>query len=1377
MDRPMHETLEGFRLSPQQRRSWAERQLHGAGWHKTVVAVVMEGELSPEALRAAVAEVISRHEILRTRFQTPPGETVPLQVIGEPPPADEAPPAALGVAGGERLEEVLDAAWNLPLDPLTGEVLKVAITPLAERRHLVVAVFSALVCDAAAALQVMREVARVYAGDGGADVEPLQYADLAEWQNGFLESAEAQAGRSYWADLRWDEFPGASLPFQRQGTVPPFSPRAMGMAIDAATARGLDEAAVRCGASLRVLLLTCWQVLLARLGNGDDFVLGVVHDGRRYPELAEAVGPFARCLPSPYRLDPALLLREQAARTAELDTVLAGWQESFPIDRAAGAAFPAVRFGFAATGRGDLLAGGPPTVRLERIRSYGERFALALECTRATAGLGVELHYDAAQLPREAVALLAGRFARLLQSAVEDLSRPVATLEILPEEERRQVLTGFNPAAAALPDATCLHEIFAGWAAREPQRLAVVSAGRRSTYGELNAQANRLGRHLQALGAGAEKRVALCLERSTDLLVALLAVLKTGAAFVPLDPAFPPERMALMLGDSGARLLVSTSPLLSSLSTPGVQQVALDIDTEEIARRAAHDLDVAVDPSCLAYAIFTSGSTGRPKGVGVEHRQLFHYVRAVLARLDPPAGASFAAVSTFAADLGYTAVFSSLATGGRLLLVPAEQAADPEAMAACFRSHPVDVLKITPSHLAALLVASSGRDLIPRCRLVLGGEALTWELIDRIRALAPGCTILNHYGPTESTVGASTFQVPSVARDEAAGTVPLGQPLEHARAYVLDAVGLPVPLGVPGELHIGGAGLSRGYLNDPRLTAERFVPDPYGAEPGARLYRTGDRARWLLSGDLEFLGRVDEQLKIRGFRVEPGEIEKTLERHPAVATAKVVGREEASGDLRLAAYVTVDAQHAGPVHRLLHLRDQGDLRDQPLFELPNGMTVAHVNDSETRFLYREIFGERTYLQHGIQIPDGACVVDVGASIGLFSLLAVQAARGVRVFAFEPVPRVFRALRLNAEIYGGIQAFEVGLSRERRRAEITCYPHMTLMSSLYADPAEERQVVRSFLRQSQTLDAAEEAPAGGLLEELLQDRLSQETATIELRRLSDIFREQAIQHVDLLKIDVQKSEHDVLAGIDEEDWPKIQQVVLEVHDIAGRLGEITRLLESKGFAVAVEQEQALAGTPLYDVYARRPSAATASGIHGDRPPASPWSTPVRLVEELQKHLQAALPEPMVPSSLSLLARLPLMPNGKLDRCALPEPESVSFATRRTYELAKTETEKKLAEIWSAVLGSLNFGIRDNFFQIGGHSLLVARALARIRQVFAVEVTLRDFFDHPTIAVLARRIETAEPLVATQEERIHRLVRAAYRQSQPPLDGGLMPGSEE
>ena len=461
----------------------------------------------------------------------------------------------------------------------------------------------------------------------------------------------------------------------------------------------------------------------------------------------------------------------------------------------------------------------------------------------------------------------------------------------------------------------------------------------RLTYGELNSRANQLAHHLQTLGVGSDTSVAICADRSLEMIIAILGVLKAGGAYVPLDPALPKERLAFMLADTQAPVLLTQQSLLESLPEHKAQVVTLEAESDTL-----HSGDACIsgiNPENLAYVIYTSGSTGKPKGVAIEHQQLLNYVNGILEKLNLQNSASYAMVSTFGADLGHTMLFSALCSGGTLHIISQERAANPEALAEYFRRHPIDCLKITPPHLSALMAASNPADVLPRQKLVLGGDAASWELIEQIRPLAPQCAILNHYGPTETTVGVLTYQVDQTSLASQSATLPLGRPLPNSQIYILDHQLNPVPTGVGGELHIGGAGLARGYLNQPDLTAEKFIPNPFfigNREQGTgdrgqgtgnreqeqvenpkskirnpksnRLYKTGDLARYLPDGNIEFLGRIDHQVKIRGFRIELGEVESVLAQHPAVQKAVVIVREETPGDKRLVAYVVPNSEQA-----------------------------------------------------------------------------------------------------------------------------------------------------------------------------------------------------------------------------------------------------------------------------------------------------------------------------------------------------------------------------------------------------------------------------------------------------------------------------------
>jgi amino acid adenylation domain-containing protein len=435
----------------------------------------------------------------------------------------------------------------------------------------------------------------------------------------------------------------------------------------------------------------------------------------------------------------------------------------------------------------------------------------------------------------------------------------------------------------------CLHHLIEAQSARTPDADALAFEGERLTYRELERRANALAARLRGLGAGPEARVGLCVGRSLEMVVAILAVLKAGAAYVPMDVAFPPERLAFMLSDAGAKIVLTHSALVTKL--PSSAEL-VRVDEFDWKNADAAPGDPGVKAENLAYVIYTSGSTGQPKGVGIEHRNIVRYVRAVAERLQLEPGMAHATVSTIAADLGNTVIFPALATGGCLHVVAQERVESRALFAEYLRTNRIDVLKIVPSHLAALQSGGRPEEVMPARRLILGGEASRLEWIERLRAAAPQCVIYNHYGPTETTVGVLTYRVGAELPSTPSRNLPLGRPLPDTRIHLLDEHGRPVAAGEKGEICIAGLQVARGYLNRPELSAERFVRDPFSADPQARMYRTGDLGRMLPEGDIEFCGRGDHQVKVHGYRVELGEIEAALREDDRVQDAVVLLRDE-----------------------------------------------------------------------------------------------------------------------------------------------------------------------------------------------------------------------------------------------------------------------------------------------------------------------------------------------------------------------------------------------------------------------------------------------------------------------------------------------------
>ncbi|HWN45491.1 MAG TPA: amino acid adenylation domain-containing protein, partial [Thermoanaerobaculia bacterium] len=907
------------------------------------------------------------------------------------------------------------------------------------------------------------------------------------------------------------------------------------------------------------------------------------------------------------------------------------------------------------------------------------------------------------------------------------------------EAHRWQRLAEWNDTAAPFPDGIALHEPFEEQARRAPGAVAVEHESGSLTYAELADRADQLARRLAALGAGPGSLVGIHLARSPGMIVAALAVLKAGAAYVPIESTWPRERVRFILESQRiAHLLTGTRELEALEEVGRAVPHALCVDNESSLEGPEVQVPHPAGPDDLAYVIFTSGSTGNPKGVMVRHRpavNLIHWVNSTFG-VGPSDRLLF--ITSLSFDLSVYDVFGTLAAGGTIRLASSEELRDPECLVRILTdegitfwdSAPAALQQLVPFFPAPGTVRSSLR------RVFLSGDWIPVTLPDRVRESFAGARVISLGGATEATIWSNVYPIGEI--DPAWKSIPYGRPIANARYHVLDEGLEPCPVGDAGDLYIGGMGggcLAAGYAGAPDLTADRFLPDPFSREEGGRLYRTGDRARYWPDGNLEFLGRLDNQVKIRGYRIELGEIEAAIAGHPGVEGAVVLAPAGPTGDRRLVAYVQPHLDRAGTVLRWLHLERKGGLEGQSFHELPDGTVLAHRNRSETEFLYREIFEEGEYFRHGIGLRDGDCVLDVGANIGLFTLLAGRAA-DVRIHAFEPIPPLASTLRVNAGLHGlDARVHDCGLSDEDGTAEFTYYPHVSLISGRHSDPVGEREVVRAFvLDQIGNAGLPDEQ-----IEELLDERLRTERVACRLRTLSGVLAEEGIDQVGLLKIDVEKSEMEVLGGIRDEDWPKIRQVVVEVHDEAGRLERATSLLRRHGFEVFVEQETALTGSGFHNVYARRP------GDEGEARPVRPapaWTTPAQLIGGIRASLRERLPEYMLPTAFVLLEEFPVSANGKLDRKALPAPESVRHGIgwgEREHVAPSTPAEEALAAIWSEILGVERIGAHDSFLDLGGHSLLATQVLARVRDRMGVELTLRDVFDRPVLGALAALIE--------------------------------------
>ena len=915
----------GSRLSPQQLRAWRLERDEGIACANRS-ALCLEGRLDRGAWRRALGAVVARHDVLRTAFRLAAGASAPLAFV-LPPGTLTLPEIDLSALGpGPRaagLARLLGSLAGLRLDLENGRVWRAVLVRLGECDHRLWLALAAACADPGSLAPLAADLLAAYEvqlGGRRQGLPPaLQYAEVAAWQNGLLEGADTaeavELWRQHWRGHDLDAEIALPPPLSEPAAVAgPLLAEAVDVPLDREAAGSLARLAAAWDCPLPALALTGWIAVLARATGRDQVLAGVLHTGRDLAELQGVVGPLARYLPVVARCRPQDPPRHAVDEVREALTEAERRGEYFSWDQASGHAAGGFPVCFeAATEPWRLAAGGLAVTPAPAAwnGSLLDRFCLALSCRGTGDELRLAVRYDRRRLRPEAAHRLAGRLSALLGSLA---GRPAASLAdhpaMAPEEMERWLALCRSSPPAADPswEHGTLHRELEAQADRAPDRVAVVAGSCWLTFGELDARSNRLARHLRAAGAGPEVPVALCLERQVEAVVAMLAAWKAGAAHVPLDVAQPVERLTRCLADARTPLLVTLSRLAAALpgggDLPGVRMVRLDADAAAIAARSAARLAGDPGPRGLAYVIYTSGSTGRPKGVQVEHRSALHLLAALAAALGPPAAQAARGRGPLRASLNAPLYFDVsigqlllLLRGHTLHMVPQEVRADGTALLRFLRERDIDLLDGTPAQLR-LLVEAGLLDGAAGPRLLWSaGEAVDGPLWQRLGEAAPTVSY-NLYGPTEGTVYATWHRI------EPGSTRPtIGRPLPGYEAFLLDGDQRPVPPGAPGEICLGGAGLARGYLGDPGLTAERFVPHPHATRPGERLYRTGDLARHLLDGNVEFLGRRDRQVKIRGFRVELGEIEAALLAVPGVRQAAVMAWEAAPGDRRLVAYV------------------------------------------------------------------------------------------------------------------------------------------------------------------------------------------------------------------------------------------------------------------------------------------------------------------------------------------------------------------------------------------------------------------------------------------------------------------------------------------
>ncbi|MDZ8084262.1 MAG: amino acid adenylation domain-containing protein [Nostoc sp. DedQUE12b] len=926
---------ENLPLSFAQQRLWFLAQLEpDSPFYNLPAAVRLEGELNVEALQQTFNEIINRHEALRTNFQIIEGQAV--AVISEEKPLNLSIFNISELPANKQEAEVKKLAFQeaqQPFDLKSDLLLRIKLLRLSKQEHIVLLTMHHMVSDGWSTGVLVQELATLYpafcnrqaflrdATRRSLPKLPIQYVDFAAWQRQWLQGEVLKSQISYWLKHLENAPRVLDLPTDYpRPAIQTFGGATYSFELSKELSATLNKLSQQQGSTLFMTLLAAFQILLWRYTLSEDIVVGSPIANRNRAEIEGLIGFFVN----------TLVLRTNLAGNPSFEELLKQVREvalgayahqDLPFELLVEQLQPQrdlshtplfqVMFVLQNAPMSALELAGLTLTPLESDTGTAQ-FDLTLSMTQTESGLVGSIEYNTDLFEENTICRMSGHFQTLLKEISVNPKLRLSELSLLTESEKRQLLLEWNNTEVEYPKEQCIHQLFEAQVESTPDAVAVVFEDQQLTYSELNAKANQLAHYLQKLGVKPEVLVGICVERSLSMLIGLLAILKAGGAYVPLDPAYPPERLAFILQDAQVSVLLTQQHLIENLPQRQTRVVCLDTDWENVAQQSSQNPISESTIDNLAYIIYTSGSTGQPKGVLVNHSNVVRLLAATEHWYNFNQHDVWTLFHSIAFDFSVWEIWGALLYGGKLVVIPYWLSRSPEDFYKLLLTQKVTILNQTPSAFSQLIqveeLLANSNNLALR-KVIFGGEALQIESLrpwfERHGDQSP--ELINMYGITETTVHV-TYRPLTMADLEVASASLIGRPIGDLQVYLLDRYRQPVPIGVPGEMYIGGAGVVRGYLNRPTLTSERFIPNCFSNKPNARLYKTGDLARYLPNGDIEYLGRIDNQVKVRGFRIELGEIEAIISQHPAVRETVVVVNEASADSQRIVAYVVAQRE-------------------------------------------------------------------------------------------------------------------------------------------------------------------------------------------------------------------------------------------------------------------------------------------------------------------------------------------------------------------------------------------------------------------------------------------------------------------------------------
>ncbi|MFN6534907.1 MAG: amino acid adenylation domain-containing protein [Nostoc sp. EkiNYC01] len=1460
-----------YPLSFAQQRLWfIERLEPGNPAYNIFLAVKLKGQLEITLLEQSLNEIIRRHETLRTTFTIVNGE--PVQII-----ADfiklSLPVINIESHSNLAVEKLLTQESQQPFDLIQGPLFRAKLLRLAQQEHILLLEMHHIISDGWSTEVLLQEIALLYKAFLNKTASPLpeisiQYKDFAHWQRQWLQGEILENQLSYWKQQLADIPTVLQLPTDRPRPAVQSS-RGLHQFVELPKTLldQLKAIARQEGVTLFMLLLAAFGTFLYRYTGQDDIPIGSPIANRNSQQLKGLIGFFVNTLVLRTDLsgNPTFQQLLSRVRTSALEAYK---HQDLTFDQLVEALNPErnvshtplfqVMFDFR---NAPLLPEMPDLVASQlKVENETAQFDLSLS-VEVGQRLMVSFEYNTDLFDSTTIARMLQHFQNLLSGIVANPQTQLSDLSLLTKKEQHQLLVEFNQ--TQIPNSKfqvtqCIHQLFEAQVEQTPNEVAVVFAQNQLTYQQLNQRANQLAHHLQTLGVGPEVMVGIYMERSVEMVVAALGVLKAGGAYIPLDPVYSHERLALMLKNMQMSVLVTQKWLVKNLPEHQAGVVCLDSNWESTSQHSSENLLHQTTWQNLAYAIYTSGSTGIPKGVMVTHGGL---VNTYFAWEDVYSLRSVATshlqMASFSFDVFTGDLVRALCSGGKLVLCPRELLLQPDRLYALMRSQKINCAEFVPAVLMNLLqyLQETQQSLDFMRSLIVGSDSWYVSGYHQVKTFCGhGTRLINSYGVSEATIDSSYFET-TTANLQLERQVPIGRPFTNTQIYLLDSQLQPVPIGVAGELYIGGVGLARGYFNRPESTAEKFIPHPFSQESGARLYKTGDLGRYLEDGNIEFIGRADYQIKIRGFRIELGEIEAVLSQHPAVEEAVVLAQEYDPGNKRLVAYVVQNPEPETTAELILGK----ELSNQQLSQWEGVFDDLYQDLADEQALKFDIKGWNSSYT-GQPIPEAEVrhwvesTVERILSLQPTKVLDIGSGSGLMLFRIAPHCQEYCATDVSQKALLSLKHQMTMLESELSGVTLI-HRGANNFEGVVANSFDAVLIVSvmqyfpSIDYLLQVLENAVNAVAPGgfiflgdirslpLLEvfhtsvqfERSPDFVSKEE--LQQRARKQLFEEKQlvidpafftalkqhfpkISHVEILlergyyQNELNKFRYDVILHISDEihqldlpwlDWEKQELTLASVQEMlvetapnilgiarvpnariakdmqiwqwltspggAATVGDMRQFLEKNSQYQGIEPEDFwtlskdlpysiditwsnCGDNGRYDViFRRQPTVKITQSEITHTAKHRPWrdytNNPLQakfaleLVPQLRDFLSEKLPEYMIPTNFILLDALPLLPNGKVNRRALPSPD-ISAARNTLHTPPETKVEQMIANIWQDVLHLERVGIDDNFFDLGGHSLLVGQVHTQLREKLNRDLSLVEIFQHPTINLLAKHL---------------------------------------